>query len=97
MHLSPTDSQDVPFLAVMPFDLARLVEAMPAGAIETDASARPWSCLNMTQEAADTEVMALEYAQATTGLILALCSLRVDDEGSSPAEKPAPSADVGAP
>jgi hypothetical protein len=79
----------------MAFDLALYTEKMPEDPTATDVGAGLWSCLNVTQEAANIEVFALEYLQAATSLILALCRLRMDDERSLAVEKPASSVDVG--
>jgi hypothetical protein len=78
------------------FELAQYIEKMPEDPTETDVdlAAGLWSCLTVTQEAAKSEVMALEYLQASTSLILALCRFRAD-ENPSAAQQPDPSVGVG--
>jgi len=81
----------------MTFELAQYLEKMPEEPIATDVDlgAGLWSCLTVTQEAADIEVFALEYFQVATALILALCQLRMDENSSAAAEQPDSSVAVG--
>jgi len=81
----------------MAFDLALyLLEKIPEDPTATVVPTESWSCLNVTQEAENVEVFALEYLQAAISLSVALCSLRMEDRHSPPAEKSdAPSVDVG--
>jgi hypothetical protein len=80
------------------FELAQYIEKMPEDptATDVDVVAGLWSCVTVTQEAAHIEVLALEYFQVATSLILALCRLRAD-ENSSAAEQADPSVGVGVP
>ncbi len=72
----------------MVFDLPLYVEKVHEDPTTTDVRAGLWSCLNVTQEADNIEVFALEYLQAAISLSLSpYANLRMDDERLSAAQK----------